>query len=1668
MQKKLISVLLVLVLVLGMLPGTIFAAGTQDSDPAPQETASSEAATYSSDLGKVRVIVENNTYSKADGAPWEGTLVDTWVDLTADSTMMGCVGEALGADSGITADTTYINTINGLSAFDGGSMSGWMGTLNDWFTNEGFSAYTVASNQLSDGDEIRIQYTCNGYGADLGGDFSVTSKKLKDLTFSAGTLSPDFASGTNSYTLTVGYDVKSLTVTPTAENRLFQVHTFVGDTHYKRTASIPVQDGMVITVVCGRSSWPTMGDNSEPEETYTVTVKQEGKVPTANVTIRSQMEGGYLHGLQTVEVPGNLAEQYGFTDNVSGVSALDVLVEAHILTFGTEDFTPATAKEYLDVGSTGWVSFVFGYGENFGFFINQGYPNDGTESPYGGYNGTFITDTAVRDGDTVDFFVYGDGDTWSDYYTWINTPSFLKDGEEATVTVKGFYAVSAYLYKDAASLKAAAKPLEGVQLGWLNPSTGAVKLISGAVTDENGSATFSVSKDTATGYLVAASYGKDNDRVYAIMNPTAKVPVLSGVNVEFKGLHSAQLADLKVYSYQDGQKTGEDLLSDQSSVADGYKLKYVTALTPGDYLVEGYDANGDFNGSIVVTVSEEGSTFTLQRAYQIYATNSGWVAGTDYSIDYVETASNGTKRLTALGSANNYGTVYTSALFLEGDSLKVTLTPMGDKADEYLPAVISKTASDTTDKGALSLYASIPAGLDVKITAPAGSTIVTGTFGNYYTYTFIDPVETVEHDDNTVTATFRVPTTNLNHFLRVQNPDGVTYWSFAKWTAAQDITITRDDLHMDDDISSSTVYRFGNNVYDRADLYMNVNRQGYKNMAVGESFELDTFRNWQAIENFMNSQIALPDTHYQVLDLNGQPSDLLTITPDAHNSALATVTANREGTAIVLVTYDAMTHAQAMSSTDSKVLSAIWPESTGVFVVSVGADGSSIVTNMNMERFDTTGKLAAEKLAMDAEHDILFYLGSQGASYTFTPENGCTVTVARSAVGSAMTFSGFTSEGVSVDAETGAVTLTGLTTGRHIVRIEKDGVSTYQVITARQVSYDLLDAEGNVLPENTEFKPGDTVTIQFHDLLSPKEKLSGVYNHNFAVYYQDANGKAYQTAAGGWAGVYDFNGNPARQKLTVTIPEDVTDVAYVLNGAIKIGGFGGLPTHRGVSYTKGMDRQWGTSAASVLSQLPELTIKMTGYAVDQVEKKIDAIGDVTLNSEEAITAAREAYEALTEEQKAKVSNYKVLTAAEAALEALKKAEQAEIDTVEAKIDAIGNVTLDSEGAITAARAAYDALSVAQKARVENYAVLTAAEAKLAALKRTALLSDIYTTTGDYLASLGTPSVGSIGGEWMALGLARSGRTVPDGYYDAVVEYVQAHADANERLHRSKSTDNSRLILALTAIGKDVTNVGGHDLLKGLDNMAYIQKQGINGPIFALIALDSHNYPASGDVTREKLVQVILDSALENGGWALSGTAADVDMTAMAIQALAPYYADNAAVKAAVDKALDVISNAQLPTGGFASWGSENSESCAQVIVALTALGIDPATDSRFVKDGLTVLDALAGFFVDGGGFRHVANGDRDGMATEQGYYALAAYARFVSNFTRLYDMSDVEIKKDSEPTVPTEPSKPTEPTIPGTVTPATGDSENVTLLFVLFAVALLGCCTVPVILRKKH
>ena len=400
------------------------------------------------------------------------------------------------------------------------------------------------------------------------------------------------------------------------------------------------------------------------------------------------------------------------------------------------------------------------------------------------------------------------------------------------------------------------------------------------------------------------------------------------------------------------------------------------------------------------------------------------------------------------------------------------------------------------------------------------------------------------------------------------------------------------------------------------------------------------------------------------------------------------------------------------------------------------------------------------------------------------------------------------------------------------------------------------------------------------------------------------------------------------------------------------------------------------------------------------------------------------------------------------------------------IDAIGTVTKNSGNAIAAARSAYNKLPANQKALVTNYDKLVAAEAAYAELVK-ALQEDTgrtNETTGAWQQPYQKALDGvksdelAFGSEWLVIALARSGRDVPDSYYDSVVKAVQ---DADGVLSDRKFTEYSRTILALTAIGKDPTNVGGYDLLSKLADMDDVTFQGLNGAIFALIALDSNKYdvPAVADggkqVTRDGLVAYILEQQLSDGGWALSGDSADPDMTAMALQALAAYRTGDKAVQSAVDKALKTLSDMQQADGGYSSWGTLNSESCAQVIIALTALGIDPAKDSRFAKNGLTVLDALLSFAADGG-FRHTADGERNDMATEQALCALTAYARLLDGKTALYDMTDV--LGGQTPDVPDDDSTPDE-------TPKKGVGVAV---WIVLGAAAVGGCTALVLTRRRR
>lgn len=652
------------------------------------------------------------------------------------------------------------------------------------------------------------------------------------------------------------------------------------------------------------------------------------------------------------------------------------------------------------------------------------------------------------------------------------------------------------------------------------------------------------------------------------------------VSVTLSGMHDAQVKSLKLYTYMDGVKGADDLLAEKTA-ADG---AYTIDLAPGAYWVDGYDANGDCNGGVSINVSSENSSFKLQRMYQISVNPSSWVKDTDYTLSLRVTDASGAERKAEFGSAVNWGKTYTSCLFVVGDTVSVTATPNAETHPNYNPATASKTP---TMNDSLSL--TCKEFVTVTVTAPKGSTIDAGTLAKYYVFSFLEPFARSVEDG---TATFHLDK-NTDYFYRVRHPQGATYWNYVRLSADAAYTVTEEDLGLTGDFSKSTIYHFENNVYDRAGIYLNINTKGYKNMAVGDTFELNSFRNWFAIESFMNAKVALPEMHYQVIDVNGNASDVVTITPNALNSNVAVMEAKHEGTAIVLVTYDAMTHMAGQTSTASHRFSAIWPELTGVFVVNVGADGSAIQTNMNLDRMDAVIE-KDEARQLDAEHDILFYTGTEGASYSFKPEAGCTVSVLRPTVTAAsMTYSGgFTNTGVTT-AEDGTVTVSGLITGRNIIKVTKGGLSTYQVVTARGVSYKFVNAEGTELTQEelAAIKPGDSVTIQFSNLISPKEKLSGAYNFNFSLYMQGPDGTFFKSDPGGNFGVYDFSGNPERQKLTVTIPKFWAEETYTLSGAIKQAGWPGVPTHRGITYAVGTNPGFDApKTAGILSRLPEITI----------------------------------------------------------------------------------------------------------------------------------------------------------------------------------------------------------------------------------------------------------------------------------------------------------------------------------------------------------------------------------------------------------------------------------------------------------------------------------------------
>ena len=412
-----------------------------------------------------------------------------------------------------------------------------------------------------------------------------------------------------------------------------------------------------------------------------------------------------------------------------------------------------------------------------------------------------------------------------------------------------------------------------------------------------------------------------------------------------------------------------------------------------------------------------------------------------------------------------------------------------------------------------------------------------------------------------------------------------------------------------------------------------------------------------------------------------------------------------------------------------------------------------------------------------------------------------------------------------------------------------------------------------------------------------------------------------------------------------------------------------------------------------------------------------------------IRSAEEAYNNLTDDQKGYLTQREV-NKLNNAVSVVSMLEVGYVTGLIAALPAKDAVTAQDRAKIEAARAAYNNLTEAQQKLVSNYSRLTDAEKALEDLGKSAVyeqtLQDVLAYVKDQTPN---PSIGSTYGEWAVLAEAR-GNVSASVWYDKYLSNIaKSVASMNGKLDntstQTKHTEYSRVILALTALGEDATKFTGYNgtvynlvepLFEKNGSTYRVSEQGNNGTAFALIALDSGNYydNATGTTARNAWIKSLCDAQINNGAWGIDTDfpGSNVDMTAMVVQALAPYCSTNATVKAAVDKAVKWLSAEYQKTGNYGS-----SESAAQVIVALSALGIDAKTDSRFQHNGISVLSNFLSYAdPNSKGFLHdkQPNSTVNQMASEQAAYTLVAYDRYVNGSKRLYDMSDVTKRENAD------------------------------------------------------
>lgn len=645
---------------------------------------------------------------------------------------------------------------------------------------------------------------------------------------------------------------------------------------------------------------------------------------------------------------------------------------------------------------------------------------------------------------------------------------------------------------------------------------------------------------------------------------------------------------------------------------------YTFEAPSGEYVLTGYASDGTtVTGTTELTVTDAGGQEFAVFTITAYATNKktvlvdgeeksvDWEEGTDYSTTAFASSREGETRTITPGKSTSGQTTFN---VLSGDSYRVELVPSEEHATEgYLPFMQSGTVNfNVTVKGA------VPMGYAYTVTVPADAGLIIGQkTAHFVDFAKVEP-KSIANEGGAK---------KYNYVLAAGGQYNFRTWRKGGLTNAGIFTMNADEakrpvLSFTDEDYKAADPKFvdrdvkSNQGYNVADIFVNINEKGHLRMNAGDSFDAHAMRSWEIVDGITSNYFIEPDFHYTVLNEDGTPDNSVIAIDREPGSAWAAIKAKKDGTAIVLVGYDAISACQYNNNGEKKDMTggslwgAIWPENTAAYVVTVGGKESGITPNMtvNAGRNTADKKLAGDNV--DAELDVFYYAkGTDGYAYTFKPEGVQTVTVAYPELSSATaTYKGFSAEGVKKN-EDGSFTIL-LKHGRQIVKLEaENGAADYQVMTAKEVAYTLTNATN---PESETFSAGDKVDIRFSTLFHPANKLAGIHNFRAAINYNKTSEGVVLGSAS--ANQYAFASTEKAQTVSLTLPADWDGKENVKlsEGSVCITYFGDpLGSHRTVSRLNGRNPNFtAVQQNTFLCSLPDIEIgnpAVHGLAVATLE-----------------------------------------------------------------------------------------------------------------------------------------------------------------------------------------------------------------------------------------------------------------------------------------------------------------------------------------------------------------------------------------------------------------------------------------------------------------------------------